>query len=318
MISACNIEDNLFDEESVIVNCILDDRYYTRAMINNDCTEYSFVDRSIAHEICEVLRINFVKLLKSRKMREYNDQSNESVTHVIYSSMIIMNHIESSTSLMITKLDQQVIILSKFWMKKHEVSYHDLNDIVFFWLRHCIHINSFEFSFSKQSTREEKVTIAVMKKIRIQPLEILKRRSILVKRLKQKQTRKKLSESWRKELDKIITSRSAIKTREVMMKNKLFENQREKKKIDRIKSKKARWIFIRLMQNVIQTERSRDIRRIYEEREHSASKNRQVNERFESRSISRVSWFSRRLFEEESRRVVFSQKTRSSNRTEEW
>ncbi len=114
MISACNIEDNLFDEESVIVNCILDDRYYTRAMINNDCTEYSFVDRSIAHEICEVLRINFVKLLKSRKMREYNDQSNESVTHVIYSSMIIMNHIESSTSLMITKLDQQVIILSKF------------------------------------------------------------------------------------------------------------------------------------------------------------------------------------------------------------
>ncbi len=43
------------------------------------------------------------------------------------------------------------------------------------------------------------------------------------------------------------------------------------------------------MQNVIQTERSRDIRRIYEEREHSASKNRQVNERFESRSISRVS-----------------------------
>ncbi len=92
------------------MNCILDNKYYTRAMINNDCTEYFFVDRSIAHEICEIFRINFVKLLKSRKIKKYNDQSNEFVIHVIYSFMIIMNHIENSTSLMITKLDQQVII----------------------------------------------------------------------------------------------------------------------------------------------------------------------------------------------------------------
>jgi hypothetical protein len=74
-------------------------------MINNDCIEYSFVDRSIAHKICEVLRINFVKLLKSRKMKKYNDQSNESVIHVTYSFIIIMNHIENSISLMITKLN---------------------------------------------------------------------------------------------------------------------------------------------------------------------------------------------------------------------
>ncbi len=43
------------------------------------------------------------------------------------------------------------------------------------------------------------------------------------------------------------------------------------------------------MQHVIQTERNKNIRRIYEEREHSALKDRKVNERFETRNISRVS-----------------------------
>jgi hypothetical protein len=35
-IEACNFENILFDDKSVIVNCILESEYKTRAMIDND------------------------------------------------------------------------------------------------------------------------------------------------------------------------------------------------------------------------------------------------------------------------------------------
>jgi hypothetical protein len=112
---SCNLEDDLFDEDSVIESCILDDEnsYLVKAMIDNDYTDYSFVNSAIVRRICEALNINSVKLNKSRKMKSYDERMNESITHVIYSRMIIRNHVESSTFLLITKLDQHNIILRK-------------------------------------------------------------------------------------------------------------------------------------------------------------------------------------------------------------
>jgi hypothetical protein len=112
-IEACNFEDILFDDKSVIVNCILKSEYKTRAMIDNDCTDYSFIDTDVAHQVCEVLRISFLKLNKIREVKSYDERKNKDITHVIYSSMIIQNHTESFIFMMITKLDQHSIILKK-------------------------------------------------------------------------------------------------------------------------------------------------------------------------------------------------------------
>jgi hypothetical protein len=116
-IDACNYEDNLFDDKSIIVNCTLDldidSEYKIRAMIDNDCIDYSFIDINIAHKICELLSIALLKLNKSREVKNYDDKRNKDITHVIYSSMIIQSHTESSIFMMITKLDQHFIILEK-------------------------------------------------------------------------------------------------------------------------------------------------------------------------------------------------------------
>jgi hypothetical protein len=112
-IEACNFEDTLFDDKSVIVNCILESEYKTRAMIDNDCIDYSFIDIDIAHQVCEMLRITFLKLNKFREVKNYDEKRDKNITHVIYSSMIIQNHTKSSTSMMIIKLDQHSIILDK-------------------------------------------------------------------------------------------------------------------------------------------------------------------------------------------------------------
>jgi hypothetical protein len=112
-IEACNFEDILFDDKSVIVNCILESEYKTRAMIDNECTDYSFIDTDIAHQVCEMLEINLLKLNKSREVKSYDERRSKNITHVIYSSMTIQDHTKSSISMMITKLDQHLIILEK-------------------------------------------------------------------------------------------------------------------------------------------------------------------------------------------------------------
>jgi hypothetical protein len=113
-IDVFNFEDSLFDK-SIIVECTLelDSEYIIKAMIDNDCTDYSFIDTDIAREVCEVLRISSLKLNKSREVKSYDERRNKDITHVIYSSMTIQNHTKSCISMMIIKLDQHSIILEK-------------------------------------------------------------------------------------------------------------------------------------------------------------------------------------------------------------
>ena len=112
-IDACNIENNFFDDELIIVDCILDNKYHTKTMINLDCIEYAFIDINVAHEVCKFLNIEFLKLNKSRELKEFDERKNKNVIHAIYSSMIIEDHTKSSTFLMIIKFDQHSIILDK-------------------------------------------------------------------------------------------------------------------------------------------------------------------------------------------------------------
>jgi hypothetical protein len=114
-IDVFNFENNLFDDKSVIVECILelDSEYIIKAIIDNDCIDYSFINIDIAQQVCEALKISLLKLNKFREVKNYDERRNKDIIHAIYSFMIIQNHIESSTSMMIIKLDQHSIILNK-------------------------------------------------------------------------------------------------------------------------------------------------------------------------------------------------------------
>ncbi len=241
-IDACNYEDNLFDDKSIIVNCTLDldidSEYKIRAMIDNDCIDYSFIDINIAHKICELLSIALLKLNKSREVKNYDDKRNKDITHVIYSSMIIQSHTESSIFMMITKLDQHFIILEKSWMKKHEISYHEHNDFISFHSDHCSHLDVSEHLYSNQSQTKKKDFFQKriffdQSKMKIENKEIkiflektnnskmiLKRSVNLNERLIERSKRlieRRMNESWKKKLKKIEISSSRILRKESKM-----------------------------------------------------------------------------------------------------
>jgi hypothetical protein len=107
------MKDDLFDDQSVMKDCIVDNKFNTRAMTNIDATDYCFIDKVTAQRIYEMIEISLVRLLKSKNVRAYNDKKNTLITHVIYSFLKIENHLEDITSMMIIELDQQTIILEK-------------------------------------------------------------------------------------------------------------------------------------------------------------------------------------------------------------
>jgi hypothetical protein len=53
--------------------------------------------------------------------------------------MIIQEHIESLISMLIIKLRQQILILEKSWMRKHEINYHEKTNIIEFFFEFCTH-----------------------------------------------------------------------------------------------------------------------------------------------------------------------------------
>jgi hypothetical protein len=62
--------------------------------------------------------------------------------------MTIQDHTKNSIFMMIIKLDQHFIILKKSWKKKHDVNYHEHDDLILFYINHCNHLETFERLFS--------------------------------------------------------------------------------------------------------------------------------------------------------------------------
>jgi hypothetical protein len=107
------MKDDLFDDQLVMKDCIIDNRFNIKAMININAIDYYFINKVTAQKICKMIEISFVKLLKSKNVRAYNDKKNTLITHIIYSFLKIENYLEDITSMMIIELDQQTIILEK-------------------------------------------------------------------------------------------------------------------------------------------------------------------------------------------------------------
>ncbi len=107
IISSFLMKNDLFDETSVLIDCVLKDKILTITMINIDVTKYAFVDESIAQSLCEALKIESVQLIKKRLIRVYDKQKDQIITHVIYSKMIIQKLLKVSFSCWLSSWDDR-------------------------------------------------------------------------------------------------------------------------------------------------------------------------------------------------------------------
>ncbi len=102
------------------------------------------------------MKIEFVQLIKKRLIRTYNERKNQIITHVIYSKTIIQRHIESLILMLIIKSKQQILILNKSWMRKHEVNYHEKTNIIEFSSKFCTHSKKIKTTDKEKNNHFEK------------------------------------------------------------------------------------------------------------------------------------------------------------------
>ena len=63
--------------------------------------------------MCEALKTLFLKLAKPKPLRRLNSKLVLPITHTIYITLIVQNHTEQLTSILMIKLGQHSIILGK-------------------------------------------------------------------------------------------------------------------------------------------------------------------------------------------------------------
>ncbi len=92
-------------------------------------TDMTFIDESLMSELCKRFDIQSISLSKSKSIWSYDEISDQkSITHVLYTSIMIQEHKNEIMSLLITRLDQHKIIIENLWLKRNQMLIDSAND----------------------------------------------------------------------------------------------------------------------------------------------------------------------------------------------
>jgi len=180
-----SMSDDSFDFKSFTVDVILNSLekiFRSFALINTEVTDMIFIDESLMSELCECFDIQSISLSKSKSIRSYDEISDrKSITHALYTSIMIQEHKNKMMFLLITCLDQHKIIIENLWLKRNQILINSANDRLISSLK----IQKLKFVVSKTSSqsafhRSESSKICKMKR---KNLNLMITSTIILKRL---------------------------------------------------------------------------------------------------------------------------------------
>ncbi len=126
------MSDDSFDFKSFTVNIILSSLekiFRSFTLINTEVTDMTFIDESLMSELCEHFDIQSISLLKSKLIWSYDEIfDRKSITHALYTLIMIQEHKNEMMSLLITRLDQHKIIIENLWLKRNQILINSAND----------------------------------------------------------------------------------------------------------------------------------------------------------------------------------------------
>ncbi len=104
-----SMSDDSFDFKSFTVDVILSNlekifRFF--ALIDTEVTDMTFINESLMSELCECFDIQSISLSKSKLIQSYDEISDwKSITHALYTLIMIQEHKNEMMLLLITHLD---------------------------------------------------------------------------------------------------------------------------------------------------------------------------------------------------------------------
>ena len=133
---------DLFCKSLFTIQYILGNKIRATILADTYATGYSFIDEEFAETVCQVLEIEPQHLIKPKQIQGFDGKVAKPITHAIYPTLTVGDHIESLAPLLITKLRNYLMILGQPWMKKHGVIIDMTNNSLAFWPGHYTHIRA--------------------------------------------------------------------------------------------------------------------------------------------------------------------------------
>jgi len=127
-----SMSDDSFDFKSFTVDIILNSlkkifRFF--ALINTEVIDITFINEFLISELCECFNIQSILLSKSKLIWLYDEISDQkSITHALYTLIMIQEHKNKMMFLLIIYLEQHKIIIENFWLKKNQTLINSAND----------------------------------------------------------------------------------------------------------------------------------------------------------------------------------------------
>ncbi len=193
------MSDDSFDFKLFTVDIILSSLkkiFRSLALINIEVIDMIFIDESLMSELCERFDIQSILLLKSKLIQLYDEISDwKSITHTLYTLIMIQEHKNEMMSLLITCLNQHKIIIENLWLKRNQILINSAND----WL-----ISSLKIQTSKSVVSEVSSQSAFYKfesnktcKMKRKNLNLIVTSTIILKKLlNQKSVNKFIESVW--------------------------------------------------------------------------------------------------------------------------
>ena len=132
------MSDDSFDFKSFTVNIILNSLekiFRSLALINIKVTDMTFINESLMSELCKRFDIQSILLSKSKSIWSYDEISErKSITHTLYTLIMIQEHKNEMMFLLITCLNQHKIIFENLWLKRNQILIDSANNRLIFLL----------------------------------------------------------------------------------------------------------------------------------------------------------------------------------------
>ena len=95
---------------------------HLKFLIDIDITEYAFINKKLANQMCEKLQIIYMRLNWLKSVEKYNSQMVlKFIIYVIYSILTVEGYKELTASMFIICLKHQDTILKSSWIIYHNV-----------------------------------------------------------------------------------------------------------------------------------------------------------------------------------------------------
>lgn len=139
IIFSSSLPSDLFTNNALVTSCTLGNYsiILSNLFLDTKTTGIVFINKTIAHHVCNMLKSFFLLLAKFKPLKRFDDNLVKPIAYAIYPILTIQSCFKLLAFRLVTLLSQHLIIFEKLGMQKHSVIFDMSCNKLIFWPTYC-------------------------------------------------------------------------------------------------------------------------------------------------------------------------------------